>query len=41
MLKIIKIFKIISYLKKGMGVKTISEIEKGLYEFYKAKGLLD
>lgn len=40
-MKILKIIKIIKYLKLGMGVKTINEIEKGLYDFYKAKGVLD
>lgn len=40
-MKIIKIIRIIKYLKIGTGLKTIDEIEKCLYDFYKIKGCLD
>lgn len=41
MITIIRVIRIIKVLKVGMGLNTIKEIEKGLYEFYKAKGCLD
>ena len=39
-MKLIKMFKIISYLKKGLNVKTIDEVEKAVYKFYKDYGVL-
>lgn len=40
-MRVIKMFKIISYLKKGLNVKTIDEVEKAVYKFYKDYGVLD
>ena len=40
-MKIIKVIHIIKMLKKGLDVKTIDEVEKKVYEFYKNYGVLD
>ena len=39
-MKLIKMFKIINYLKKALDVKTIDEVEKKCKDFYKKEGII-